>query len=277
MKRITADTHTTVGVITMTCDAERIPTLQRTIDSVARQHTTAEVQHFILIDNCRETLTWLNQSFPKQSQALGWRLVQRTAEEESDNPSQRCSKLRNLGVAELDVQWICFLDDDNSWSADHLQTLLDCAERTGAPAVHSERLLFHHNGDPYLEERYPWVESEERGRFIYTELAARGVYERGSHRQRDRVDKAEPGTSVATMADPAQEPVTFVDPNEWLLSKKLLLSIPFREDVGPPDGHTGLAEDGLFLLDLIKADTSIVSTRRATLNYYLGGFSNAKK
>lgn len=52
-------------------------------------------------------------------------------------------RVRNRGVAELDTEWVAFLDSDDEWHPDKLSRQLEAADRTGAVAVcgNADRLV----------------------------------------------------------------------------------------------------------------------------------------
>jgi hypothetical protein len=77
-------------------------------------------------------------------------------------------------------------------------------------------------------------------------------------------------------ADPLDhpDPVRSVDTSAWLLARSLLLEIPFRDDFTDLDGETRTGEDDKLLADLINRREPIACSHKATLRYYLGGYSN---
>ena len=44
---------------------------------------------------------------------------------------------RTRALAAASTEWVAFLDDDDMWDPDHLESLLACAEETGAEYVYS--------------------------------------------------------------------------------------------------------------------------------------------
>ncbi len=260
----------TVGVITLT--RHRPDLLKRAIFSVQNQKTSNAVEHLILVDECEETKHMLG-TFKNLPRNVSWHWISRSSEEEHW-VSNRCGKLRNHGVKILSTKWITFLDDDNEWAEDHIDSLVACAKVSGSPAVHSHRFLFYRNGMPFLEERYPWARDYKQGQDMYKKLSAKGVYVAGSCIQRDRVDPIS-NLDPVMMIDPSEDPVMMIDPGEWLLSRELLLEVPFKEQFSEFDRQNVLGEDAHLLFNLLERKVPIVCTNKATLLYYLGGSSTS--
>lgn len=258
-----------VGVITLT--RNRPSLLERAMKSVQKQKSLHLIKHLILVDGCEETKHML-ENFKELPENVRWHWIKRESGEDTWI-SSRCGKLKNLGVNLLDTAWIACLDDDNEWVEDHIDTLLACAKESSALAVHSHRMLLYPDGTPFLEERYPWVNDIKQSQEVYRILSAKGVFTSGSCIMRDRVDPVY-SADLASMIDPAQDPIMMVDASEWFIARELLLKIPFRERFTDFDKQHVLGEDAKFLLDLMGKRIMIVCTHKPTLLYYLGGLSN---
>ena len=243
-----------VTVITLT---RRRPTLvQRAIRSVRAQRTEHAVHHVGLIDDCPDTHAVLAAAAGHYPE-LEVLYVPREPHEVS-GPG-RSSRLRNLGVRRSADPWIAFLDDDNEWTADHLQTLVACARAEGARAVHSHVSLVNPDGSPYLQPRWPWARSDAEAEQIYRDRVAKGICVPGSNVVRDR-----PG--------PHDEPA---DSSSWLLARELLLEVPFEEHFSQSDAENLIGEDDKLFWALTSKGEPMSCTRRPTLRYYLGGYSNS--
>ncbi|GHE70203.1 hypothetical protein GCM10018785_43380 [Streptomyces longispororuber] len=243
-----------ITVVTLT--RYRPVLVQRAMRSVRAQAVDVPVRHLVLIDDSEETRAALSAvagEFP----GCEIRYVPREPHEKS-GPG-RSSRLRNLGVRLADSTWIAYLDDDNEWTPDHLQSLLDCAREHGSRAVYSEVGLLDKDGAPYLEPRWPWANSVTEAERMYAEYVAKGVCVPGSNVIKDR-----PGTFDVP-----------VDTSAWLLARELLLDVPFEEEFSADDAEGLVSEDDKLYYRLVRGGEPMACTGRATLRYYLGGYSNS--
>jgi len=249
-----------VTVITLT--RRRPHLLMRAITSVSAQDCTVPLTHFVLVDDCTETQKMLAQSDDLPSN-LVWRFMPRSSKDRS-GPG-RSGEIRNAGVTMVNSTWVSFLDDDNELEPCHIRALLECAQKADVQAVHSWLKMYHRDGTPFLEELDPWTQNEKKSRQVYRWMAAKGVRSPSSNVFRDRADPL--GT---------EDPVRSVDTGEWLLSRHLLEKIPFRESFSAQDWREMIGEDDKLLADLIANNVKIACTRKASLHYYLGGYSNTR-
>ncbi|MFC5722384.1 glycosyltransferase family 2 protein [Streptomyces gamaensis] len=247
-----------VTVVTLTRNRPRL--LARALRSVQRQDLDAPCRHLVVIDDCHETYLSLRAREPLPGN-VRWLLAGRGPEDVS-GPG-RSARLRNMAVRASRARWICFLDDDNEWEPEHLSSLLECAGRTGHRAVHSHLTMLNADGTPYLEPREPWARDAAEGRAQWAWMRAKGVVTPGSCVRRDRLDP--PGVA---------DPVVSVDTGEWLLDRGLLLDVPFRDVYDARDEAASVGEDDKFAMDLRARGEPVSCTGRATLRYYLGGYSN---
>ncbi|WP_051854881.1 glycosyltransferase family 2 protein [Streptomyces sp. NRRL B-1347] len=246
------------GVTVVTLTRYRPVLVQRAMRSVRAQVTDVPVRHLVLIDDSQETLTALREvtdAFPH----CEVRYVPREPHEKS-GPG-RSSRLRNLGVRLSGSAWIAFLDDDNEWTPDHLQSLLDQARAHSVRAVYSEVGLLDKDGAPYLEPRWPWANSVAEAERTYADYVAKGICVPGSNVIKDR-----PGTYEVP-----------VDTSAWLLARELLLDVPFEEEFTAADADGLVSEDDKLYYRLVQGREPMVCTGRATLRYYLGGYSNSRE
>jgi glycosyltransferase involved in cell wall biosynthesis len=245
----------TITVITLT--RRRPDLVQRAMRSVRAQRSRHAVRHVVLIDDCpstQATLVTVAAEYPKAEV-----LYMPRQPREVSGPG-RSSRLRNFGVRRsADDSWIAFLDDDNEWTTDHLESLVECAHAHRARAVHSYVSLWNRDGSPYLTPRWPWARSEDEAGRIYRDYVQKGICSPGSNIVVDR-----PGCH--------DEPV---DTSAWLLARELLLEVPFAEEFSQDDADNLVGEDDKLFWALLGKGEPIVCTRRATLKYYLGGYSNA--
>lgn len=252
-----SDPRPEVTVITIT--RTRPTQLQRAMAAVQRQSPDIRLEHRILVDACPETEAMLRSADIAPN--VIWRVVSRAPFEHS-GPG-RSSYLRNIGVAEAYGDWIAFIDDDNDWEAEHLETLLSLARAGDHPAVHSAMQMFHGDGRPYCEGRVPWSRDADEARAIYDALASLGVAQPGTNIFLDRADP--PGTPGGAQS---------VDTGEWLIAKPVLERIPFRTTFSRADAEGLIGEDDKLMMDILQAGHRPQSTGRPTLKYFIGGYSN---
>lgn len=246
-----------VTVISLTRNRPNL--LPRAIKSVASQTVAASIHHLIVVDDCSETRDLLEtNAWPPN---LSWVTIPRVANDVS-GPG-RAAVLRNIGVRRAESPWISFLDDDNEFETDHIESLIDLAKGTGRRAVHSWLRMYHSDGSPYLVEQDPWTRDPEYAHEKYLEMVSKGVRTPGSNVFQDRAD------CFQTAA-----PVLSVDTGEWLLSRQLLLEIPIPEAYTPDDWRQMRTEDDKFLEVLANSGEAVACTMKPTLRYYLGGYSN---
>jgi glycosyltransferase involved in cell wall biosynthesis len=243
----------TVTVITLT---RRRPLLvQRAIRSVRGQRTGHAVSHLVLVDDCPETAAALA---PVAAGRPDLEVVPMSREPREGSGLARSSRLRNLGVRRAASRWIAFLDDDNEWEPGHLQSLVECALASRVRAAHSHVSVLNEDGTPYLEPAWPWARGEAEARRLYREYVAKGICAPGSNVIGDRPDLLDPP----------------VDTSAWLLARQLLLEVPFTERFTRRDAEGLVGEDDKLFQALVGRREPIACTRRATLRYYLGGYSN---
>jgi glycosyltransferase involved in cell wall biosynthesis len=246
-----------VSVITVT--RGRAHVLERAIATVANQSGGLHVEHLVVVDGCADT--WSLSTRPDLAGTTRWILADRGPADRDG--VARVARLRNRAVEQARGRWVAFIDDDNEWAADHLSTLIGCAERHRVAACHSHMSLYWRDGSPYLDERYPWERDDESARELYREMVELGVMSPGSNVARDRMDP--PGV---------ERPAHTVDMGAWLLRRRLLAEVRLREDYSPAEVQAGVGEDDKLMVDLLARGVPVACTEVASLRYYLGGFSN---
>jgi glycosyltransferase involved in cell wall biosynthesis len=240
-----------ITVITLT--RNRPDVVQRAIRSVQAQRTAHAVRHVVLVDDCPDTRAALDGLYPDTEI-----LYMPRESHELSGPS-RSSWLRNFGVRHTTDTWIAMLDDDNEWTPDHLDTLVACVLTAGVRAAYSHVSLLTPDGRPYLEERWPWACDPAAAAQLYREKVAKGIISPGSN-----VTGNPPGVH--------DEPA---DTSSWLLSRRLLLEVPYDERFTAHDAENLIGEDDKLFFALVGRGEPIACTGRATLRYYLGGYSNS--
>ncbi|MEO3830326.1 glycosyltransferase family A protein [Actinomadura sp. B10D3] len=244
------------GVTVLTVTRGRPDLLQeRCMASVRKQ--TVRVRHLVIVDGCPATRAALPESPP------GTEVLYSPRSASDHSGPGRLARLRNLAVARATTDRIAFLDDDNEWEPEHIESLLSLARATGSPAVHSERIVLHPDGSPWLDGTWPWSRDPAESRRKYAFALACGVVTPGTPYMRDRAD---PHRRTGAWRD--------VDTNTWLFERDLLLAHPFLEEYTPQHETDFMGEDSVLLEELLDAGVAIACTKRPTLRYYLGGFSN---
>jgi len=244
------------SITVLTLTKSRPSLVQRCIKSVRNQDYVGEVRHLILIDDCPETYSTLQQ-YDQPSDRVIWFLRPRSSEEQSG--PEHLARLRNLLVRMAETEWITFLDDDNEYEPYHLRLLMECAHQTGSPAVHSWLKLLHFDGTPYLQPRWPWCREDKAGERRYQEMVQRGVVSLGSNVVHDSIHNL---------------PYRCIDTSEWLLKREILVNHPISSTFSYEEYVNNKAEDDKLLMMLLKTKVPIFCNEVASLRYYLGGYSN---
>jgi glycosyltransferase involved in cell wall biosynthesis len=268
----------TITVVTLT--RQRHELLRRAIASVRSQDYLGCIDHLAVIDDCPATARDLANIESSSRRRLIPHFAARALGEIPDGRTgrdvvyPRISRLLNIGVHMAQSRWIAFLDDDNEYEANHLSSLMECAVRNDCSAVHSFRAIYHADGSPYLEPRFPWASDLEEGVRIYEVLCSRGVWVRNSHVLKDRAGPygLTPFRNSTILS--SRDPVFLVDTSVWLLERSLLMKYPFRETFSEKDRRDNTAPDDMLLQSLLEGGVRVVATGLPTLRYYLGGISN---
>lgn len=247
-----------VTVITVT--RERPKMLKRAIASIFHQQCCFKINHLILIDDCQDTKKMLEKHNFSNSHLL-WKYMPRKASEYS-GPG-RSAVLRNHGVQISKSRWISFLDDDNEYEKNHIQTLIDCILESGAFVAHSYLKVFYRDGRPYIQDEHPWEINGLSKKDSFKWLVEKGVRIPGSNIFQDRGDPK--GT---------KNPVRTIDTNAFFFERNILIQFPFTEEYSRDDLERMEGEDDKLLRDLIENDIQLACTKKATVFYYLGGYSN---
>jgi glycosyl transferase family 2 len=251
------------GVTVLTVTRRRPQLLERCMRSVENQNYQGVLKHLVIIDDCAETMAFLARASHVDRHFRSV-LSERQPAESSGPP--RLARLRNYAVTLVDTPWTAFLDDDNEYEPGHIASLAACAAASGCPAVHSYRQLLYFEGGAYLEPRWPWCRDPRQGEDYYRVLVQKRVMDVGSNVVRDRVDPT-PGPSQ----------IMLVDTNVWLIRTEVLRKVKIPEDFFYQDWLDNIAEDDKLVEALVAARVPVGCSGRATVKYYLGGYSNDLK
>ncbi|MCX5205055.1 glycosyltransferase [Streptomyces sp. NBC_00237] len=241
--------------------------LTRALASVARQEGVA-VQHVVVGDDCPhladpEALRTLRARFPHAE------FLNVTPDAFPDLPSDylpaRLSRLRNLGIVRAHGDYVAHLDDDNAYHPDHLRTLVAALEADEESEVaYSWRHLRQSDGSDFVPDgEDPWHPVPGRRAASYATLVEQGVFVPGSAVVRDAMRVVDGRT------------LSRVDTNELLVRRDTHRRIPFPTDFSVWQRILETTEDMAFCQALQQHGTVSVCSERATVDYYMGGYSNA--
>ena len=240
-----------ITVITVTRGRPEL--LKRAIESVKKQDIAKSVDHLIIIDDCKDTLNFLERNYSKDDSVF-WKYIKRTKKD--TNGPARIAHLRNEGILSVGTKYIAMLDDDNEYAENHLSSLLKLAKEKGLAAVHSWRLLYTFDGKEFTDNFWPWEKNLTLQKVKYEDYVKRGIVDWNSNILRDGFDN------------------NTVDTSAWLIETEIMRNILFPELYSKEDIANNIVEDKKFykLISSIK-NIKIGTTKKCTLRYYLGGYS----
>jgi glycosyltransferase involved in cell wall biosynthesis len=253
-----------VAVVTPTRNRPHL--LWRAVESAAAQQDV-RIRHVIVGDDCPALadpafVARLTGAFPHVT------VINTTPQShprvQHDYRWARVARLRNLGSAATDLEFIAHLDDDNTWDPGHLSSLVaGLRANPAAELAHGWRRLLYDDGSPFFipEGLDPWNDDPESSAKSYTLLVASGVVTPGSNILRDRMSFN--GILLGR-----------VDNNELMVRRRLFERIPYPEEFSRWKQKLGLGDDALLNYLLLKDKVEIMCTEQVTVNYFMGGKSN---
>jgi hypothetical protein len=179
--------------------------------------------------------------------------------------AERVARLRNMALSLVSSDLVCFLDDDNRWAPNHISSLVTLLTATGAQAVHSWRRIVGSPGIPWRGESFPWGRDPQRRGQAYRRLTELGIIVAGSEIFRDSFD-----------ACGGECPLDLVDMGSWLFRAEIFRSLRFENRYSDADVQNSITEDDKLLRDLRRLGIRTACTEDPSLEYRLGGFSNAR-
>ncbi|BCJ39696.1 hypothetical protein GCM10010168_78480 [Actinoplanes ianthinogenes] len=246
------------------------PTMNRPAELVRAMHSVAaqrgvRVEHLVIGDNCPALTDALVAELSRRFPHAIVRNV--TGAEHAALPQDylpaRLGALRNGAVAVASGEWIAQLDDDNEFEPDHLRSLLDClAANPGVEVAHSWRRLVAPDGSPYVAAENPWHPDPALRASSYARLVELGVFEPGSPVVRDALRAG-------------GREFNGVDTSEVLVSRRLYRRFPYPTEFSRWWRKLEWTDDYAWCVLLDRAKVPMVCSERATLRYYMGGYSNA--
>ncbi|MFD0474473.1 glycosyltransferase [Nonomuraea thailandensis] len=163
-------------------------------------------------------------------------------------PWTRVATLRQFAIDRRIGDHLAFLDDDNTWSPDHLAGLLALARR-GYPAVHSWRRMIDADGNPVLVDRFPWLPPGDKAVQRLAELASAGIMSADSSVIRDAVRRPDGGVGM-------------VDMGEWLFDSTVLPVLRIATPRSAAEVEERIGEDDLLLRQIVRLGIPTASTER---------------
>lgn len=241
--------YDTVTVITVTRNRSKF--LKRAIDSVKNQDYQGKIHHFIYIDDCKETIDFLTKNYCDDDD-ISWYYYKRK-ETDVSGPVLLAS-LRNDSIGRTDGQWLSYLDDDNVFHTDHIRKLYEFAKQNNYNAVHSHIRMFNRDGSEFLDEYWPWARADKTIN-KYQFMLQQGLVEKGSN-----IRKYKYGIVI--------------DTNVWLVRREIWEQCKIPDSFTSEDWENNLAEDDKLMMKMIEMGIEVYTNDEATVDYYLGGYSN---
>jgi hypothetical protein len=248
-----------VTVVTIT--RERPDQLLRAAASVAAQEGV-RVEHVVVGDECPALAGSLRKRLRQRFPSLIAVNVGPVGSVQPYLPA-RLGHLRNLGARVGCGELIAQLDDDNAYRPDHLRTLVEVLRaRPEAEVAHSWRRLFDADGRPFVPVDDPWQPTPALRDSTYREMVSLGIFEPGSPVVRDTL--LAQGRVIAR-----------VDTSELLVRRQTQERVPWPTEFSRAGQSLGFTEDSVYSHLLIKKRVRVACSELPTLDYYMGGYSNA--
>ena len=237
----------------------RTSSLLRAAQSVCRQHYP-RIEHIIIGDN-HPRLTRLTS----QLQAINPRITVLSLKVPTNIVYRpwRTAIVRNHGISIANGDYIAHLDDDNEMEPEHIASLVSVLEDQKADAAHSWRKLYTRSGRPLQIKAYPWCKNGRIGKYLLTEFLKAGIYIPRSNECRD------------VMVTPTGDVLLHVDSSEWLVQRTVHQSVKFPISYTLRNIIHEQTEDYLLASEFYNKSLRIACSNKATLRYYLGGYSNS--
>lgn len=178
-------------------------------------------------------------------------------------PVKRVSRLRNIALTFARERFVCFLDDDNRWEANHLSTLASVLESGEVLAAHSWRQLVDADGAPWCARYFPWACEPKRKTQLFKIFCRAGVMSPGSHIFRDTSQLLVKGKRIGA-----------VDMGAWMFERSVFDSLRFETEYTEWEVENSVTEDDKLLAAMTDAGLPVACSEQATLKYSLGGYSN---
>lgn len=250
MKRILSNNYPAITVITNT--KGRVKLLKRAIESVKKQNYKGKIFHFIYIDDCKETLEFLESNY-RDDNSIYYFYYKRN-ENDLSGPSL-LARLRNDAIFKCKTEWFSFLDDDNEYCVNHLQDLMDFAIENKCDAVFSNSKIYNRDGSPFIKKYWQWERNPDIARIRWEKMRKEGVVYEGSNEMHFKYG-------------------VVIDTNVWLMKRQVVLDNKISDYFSEEDWINNLAEDDKLMYGLYNNHVRVLGNNKPTVKYYLGGYSN---
>jgi glycosyltransferase involved in cell wall biosynthesis len=250
------------GISVMVVSRRGLVALKRTLETIEEQTFAGPIQLIVVSDSEREVID-LSQHCRRPKMEISVIAVTGDERFEQRSAVERVSRFRNFVVSLANNPSVCFLDDDNLWHPDHLESLFNCLQDGQYDAAYSWRELVNNDGSPWSGDCFPWTKDEVVGREYIEQLRRCGITTSGSAIFRDCFEAVLGGRGIGT-----------VDMGSWLFRREALLRVPFKTGYSRFEIDEAITEDDKLLHDLRRLSFRVTCTERSTLIYRLGGYSN---
>ncbi len=250
------------GISVIILTKNRKAKLLKAISSVSKQDFKNAIEILLIGDNC----DYLESiELPKLSKNITVKRHNIILDKSIDKNLivHRVATIRNFAIKLASQNCISFLDDDNLWETNHLSSLMDTLQTHQCKASYSWRKLFLNNGKPWIPTTWPWIGSDvpqKKLLHIYEKLE---MLDLKTNILKDKFEAVYNNRDYAT-----------IDMGAWLFKKELFDVVSFKTDYTKEEVNCLVTEDDQLLLDLKKLNFTVHPSKKSTLKYYLGGFSN---
>ncbi len=257
-------TFTSYGVSVIILTKNRKEKLINAINSVIKQDYKHDVEILLIGDNC-DYLNNVEHLKLSKNKNITLRKHNIILDKGIDKKLivQRVATLRSFAIKLASQNCISFLDDDNLWEVNHLSSLMDTMNSNQCMVTYSWRKLYLSNGNPWIPTTWPWLGSDVPQKELLNIYEQLDMLDFKTNILKDKFKAVYKGRDYAT-----------IDMGAWLFKKELFDVISFKTDYSKEEVNCLVTEDDQLLLDLKKFNFLAYPSEKATLKYYLGGFSN---